>query len=329
MDLIYAKNGVELGVIKKSSFDCDLNDGNDFSLIGSYENYNPYLITLIDHYIYLENTEYGGLITNRKINKQSKTVELKGLTFRGYLETKIVIVPDNQDYYVVDGDLKTVVKQLFEDCHMPNDWLVDKVENINVNYQFNRYCTLKKALDDLCSKYSLKMHFYYKNGVHFSLTRNKTKNITISSEDMDNIKISVSQKKDYPTGMIALGKGELKDREVRYLMLVGDEVKEVNKDFLYDGINIITYENSSSDNLLEDAKKKFSELIENLNHGFISNVELLSFTKDIKLNIDDQLNLIEPILNLKIKIKVNGLVIKKKDEELETVEYKFSEVIDE
>ena len=69
MDLIYtawdfANNGndpIESGVLKRGTFDCDIDDGNDFSFLSSYDvGDDPYLPMLIDQYIFLEGTEYGG-----------------------------------------------------------------------------------------------------------------------------------------------------------------------------------------------------------------------------------------------------------------------------
>ena len=341
MDLIYtawdfANNGndpIESGVLKRGTFDCDIDDGNDFSFLSSYDvGDDPYLPMLIDQYIFLEGTEYGGLVTNRKIDKQARTIELSGLTFRGYLDTKVVIVPSGRDFYTVNADLRSVIRELFRDCYMPSHWIIDDVSNITVTYQFDRYCTLSKALNDLCEKYKLKMMFRHENdGIHFSIVKldNLTREVELSKEDYDHISLTITQKGDYPNFMIALGKGELQAREVLYLSSLGG-VNLSSRDAIYEGARIITYENTSSDNLLTDATNKFNELMANFvasEYGsYITTAEINSYDDSIELDIGDIVNIFEPIFSVRLSVKITGKLIRKVNQDKEVITYKFTEV---
>lgn len=50
------------------------------------------------YYLYIENTEYGGIIDSIEVDTQYETVIYKGRTWHGILESQVLQPDDNQDY---------------------------------------------------------------------------------------------------------------------------------------------------------------------------------------------------------------------------------------
>ena len=129
--------------------------------------------------------------------------------------------------------------------------------------------------------------------------------------------------------MIALGKGELQAREVLYLSSLGG-VNLSSRDAIYEGARVITYENTSSDNLLTDATNKFNELMANFvasEYGsYITTAEINSYDDSIELDIGDIVNIFEPIFSVRLSVKITGKLIRKVNQDKEVITYKFTEV---
>ena len=325
MDLIYTekKEGVQVesGVMLHGNFDCEIGDQNDFAFTVSYIT-EPKALDLMDSYMYIDGTEYGGLITARKIDKTTCNVTLSGQTFRGYLSSKIVLVPDGEDYYIVNGNLRSEIFRLFDNCKMPTDWKIGNIENIPVNYQCNRYCTLLEVISGICEKYSLSMNFKYTGDVIFSIN-STDKILKVSSEDND-IRLVINQNKNVPNKMVSLGKGELKDRTVLYFKQENGNISKITKSELMPGDNIYLYNNSSSENLEDDSIKKFKELLTGYNNGFINLAEISYL--DIKVELGNIIEIFEPITRLQIYVKAMKKIVTKKDDDEEVVRFEFKEV---
>lgn len=325
MDLIYTekKDGiqVESGVMMHGNFDCELGEQNDFAFTVSYIT-EPKALNLMDSYIYIEGTEYGGQITSRKIDKATSNITLSGLTFRGYLSSKIVLVEDGEDYYILKGDLMSEISRIFYNCKMPLNWEIGNIENITVNFQCNRYCTLLEALNGICEKYSLSMNFKYTGHVVFSMSRTD-KIRKVSYEDND-VRLVINQEKNVPNKMVSLGKGELKDRQVLYFEQNKGEIRKTTKSALMPGDNIYLYDNTSSEDLEADSIKKFKELLMGYNNGFINLAEISYL--DIEVELGNVVEIFEPITKLQIYAKAMKKIVTKTDDEEEVVRFEFKEV---
>ena len=158
MDLMYTQNGIDAGIITRHRFDCDIGNQNDFQVELDILD-NQHYTELINEYIYLDGSEYGGIVTERKISGNKLT--LKGKTFRGMLNNKIIIVKQGYDYYIATGKLKEAINKLFQDC-FAKGYVVTSAPDISINFKFERYCSLQSGLDKLCSLHNLRMTFQKK-----------------------------------------------------------------------------------------------------------------------------------------------------------------------
>lgn len=145
-DIILANSDrKELGAIQDSNITVDVNGEYEFSVQIARSNW--YADLDLASYVYITGTEYGGIVGEVLTDTTLDYVELKGLTWRGRLQYKVIEPPSGSDYKTVSGELNQVMKTLIE----PEFDGLFKVSTANTgvsvkNYQFDRYCTLLGGL---------------------------------------------------------------------------------------------------------------------------------------------------------------------------------------
>ena len=130
----------EIGSLKDANVEFDVNDKKMFT-VQIARCYWTQSLTF-DALVYVPDTEYGGIIGSVLTDTTLDYVELKGYTWRGMLEHKIIQPPAGSDYKKISGELNEVLKTLIEPEF--DGLFVVSQENTGVsvsNYQFDRYCT--------------------------------------------------------------------------------------------------------------------------------------------------------------------------------------------
>ena len=112
-DVILAdSDGRELGAILDSNITVDTNGEYAFSVQIARSNWYPELT--FSSYVYITDTEYGGIIGEVLTDTTLDYVELKGITWRGRLQYKVIEPPTGSDYKTISGELNQVMKTLIE-----------------------------------------------------------------------------------------------------------------------------------------------------------------------------------------------------------------------
>lgn len=124
MDLIYADviNGqiVDQGTLNVYDFDCSFGiKENDFQIkapMGATE-------LKEDQVVYIEGTEYGGVIDAIEVDTSNRQMIYTGRTWHGILENKILYPQKGHDYMYVNGDANDVLRILLERMNIiPGDY---------------------------------------------------------------------------------------------------------------------------------------------------------------------------------------------------------------
>lgn len=262
MDLTYTNaKRADLGVLSTHSFDLSYGASeNNFELtIGANE---PMLET--DACIYIEGTEYGGMIGGIKSSTHGETITYKGRTWHGILNSKVVQPDTGENYLVVSGDANEVLSFLIARLGLSKLFVVaEKPSGVNIsNYKFFRYCKGYDGVADMLADNGGKLKIAWKDrAIH--LTAEPIADYTDSPVDGDIATLSVEQNKDKVNHLICLGKGDLAEREVIHLYV--DQFGRIGDFQYYTGLDEIcdTYENSNSENLRSDGEKKLAELRDN------------------------------------------------------------------
>lgn len=219
--------------------------------------------------VYVPNTEFGGIIGNVLTSTALDYVELKGYTWRGRMDKKIIQPPPGQDYKRVSGELNTVLKELIEP-EFDGLYVVPTIDTgVTVsNYKFDRYCTLLDGVTKmLYSKgYRLDIRHRREQGTTGYISvcavpiQDYSKEIELSKDS--GLTYTMDDKRNGVNHLIVAGKGELQDRNVLHLYVHPDG--SIKKTQYYKGLDEIAevYENTSTetDQLESQSKDKLLEL---------------------------------------------------------------------
>lgn len=251
---------------ESASLDFDVGAADDFQFSTVLNDYDPE-IHIEGNILYNLGTEYGGVFNDPEISTRDNKITLTGDTFRGMLKKKYIEPSKSEDYYTISGELNTCVKTLIENAFSDALFKVsDENTGINVDYTFNRYCSLLDGINKMLASKSYRLSIKairLENDFFVELSAvpivDYSNDIEFSQDSDIQFKIKrVTNKYNY---MIALGKGELKDRQVLYFYCdKAGNVTSVASIPKGDDVKVYLYDNSSTEDLESDAIKKFAEI---------------------------------------------------------------------
>ena len=259
MDLIFTNaKRVDQGIF--SAYALDMSYGaeeNDFELIlGANES-----MLENDAVIYMENTEYGGMVGGLKTSTNSETITYHGRTWHGILNSKIIEPDTGENYLVVSGDANEVLAFIVARLGLSGLFVADEnLSGIDISrYQFHRYCKGYDGLMAMLADNGAKLKVVWKNRF-VVLSAVPVVDYSETPVDDDIAVVSVESHSDKVNHLICLGAGNLSEREVIHLYV--DQFGRIGEVQYYTGLAEIvdTYENSNSENLREDGIKRFKEL---------------------------------------------------------------------
>lgn len=262
MDLILATADGQEERVLEEDLDLDIGKTNDFVLSASYGTWLGDIQT--DKRIYIPGTEYGGIIKYIRSATNTGRIEVKGFTWRGYLDKRIIVPPAGADYYMASGELNSVIRALVD---IPGFVVPQINTGVTVNYRFGRYVTVAQGLQAMLQTVGYRLDIKYiqtQTGgyvqVQAALAGNYGDAIEYSQDSM--IDFASTDNQMGVNHLICLGKGELKDRLVVHLYT--DKDGNISTTKTITGIDevVATFENSGAeeDTLTDTGKKRLKEL---------------------------------------------------------------------
>ena len=216
--------------------------------------------------LFVEGTEYGGVIEGSTINIQENTLTYTGRTWRGHLDQWIVEPPAGQDYLIVSGNLADSLRLL----PMGGYIAVQNTAYTGSSFQFDRYCTTFEGATKLltAAQANLRMSIEFESAgttgtakLSIVPTRDLTSLVEVSQDYNDQINLKITRDGNTPKHLICLGQGELKDREV--IHLYADDDWNISQTPIAGAHPVAVYDFSASEALLADGTKHYKELIHN------------------------------------------------------------------
>lgn len=262
MDLIYTNSErVDQGVLSAYAFDLSYGASeNDFAMvIGMAE-------AMLDYgaFIYMEGTEYGGIVDAKKVITNSESIRYMGRTWHGVLNSKIIEPNPGENYYTVSGDANEILDLLIVRLGLSELFTAKKeAAGIDIGkYQFHRYCKGYDGIADMFSHNGAKLKIVRKNQT-VELSAVPIDDYSKNPIDGDTTTLTVEQHGKKVNHLICLGKGELSEREVIHLYV--DQNGNIGDTQYYTGVDEVTdkYENSNTEDLRSDGVKRFKELRDN------------------------------------------------------------------
>lgn len=155
--MIYAnEDKKDIGVLQDYSFDMCYGDSeNDFEC--KIQKYNPALIgneaIKEDYILYIEFTEYGGIIDKKTIDTKTGVITLAGRTWHGFLNSFIIEPPKGYAYKIYQGEANTVIAAIIQDIGLGNWFVADDTDSgieilkTSVRYEAAYDCIMSMLLE--------------------------------------------------------------------------------------------------------------------------------------------------------------------------------------
>ena len=264
--------GKELGYLDQNmNIDMDLGDTNDFVFEIPLSAWNRENLDY-GYRIYIQDTEYGGIIGDMKVATKTGVVQLSGDTWRGMMAKKIIEPESGEDYRVVSGDLNAVLKSLIEPAFGGLFLVPEIAAGVTVsNYKFDRYCTLLAGIEEMLASKGCRIDIKHRRGDPgipgwVEVRAVPAEDYSESKEYNQDNRINFTAR-DYRRGinhLICAGSGEGTDRTVLHLYV--DKDGNIGNQQYFKGIDERTalYSYTSqpdSEKLLSDGTKRLKKLM--------------------------------------------------------------------
>lgn len=262
--------GEECGELCDSAeADMDIGNTNDFEVTIAVSDYDTERMGYRCR-IFAPGTEYGGIIGDIESISGTRKVALRGRTWRGMLQYKVVEPPAGQDHLVLSGELNTAIRTLIGD-RFGDLMIIPEVDTgITIkSWQVDRYVTLYDALQKLVSNYGCRLQIQYvqPEGLEYGYVTVQAVPIVDYSEQLEysqeeGIYVKVRDCRNGVNHLVCVGEGEKQDRVVLHLYVQKNGA--IGKKQYYTGLNEISavynYSSAEADKLEEDGTKRLKEL---------------------------------------------------------------------
>ena len=215
--------------------------------------------------IYIEGTEFGGMITQCDTDTDPLVEDLKyvGLTWHGKLNTYIIEPDAGQDYLIVQGEANAILAMLVERLGI-GDLYEASTENsgIQIKYQFNRYIEAYTGVRKMLGSSAAKLHMEYNTDKVVLSALPIVDHSVTDALDTDKLTLKMSKCFLPVNHLVCLGQGELRNRTV--IHLYADEQGNVSDtQTLFGSMEnslVYDYANAEEDELREEGIAKLKEL---------------------------------------------------------------------
>lgn len=197
--------------------------------------------------LYMEGTEYGGIVDSIESNTESNTVIYRGRTWHGIMNSKVIQPDSGKAYLTVTGEANLVIANLLSRLAL-TDLFEASSEDSGLtisNYKMNRYITGYDGIMKMLGSADGKLKVVFKNG-KVVLSAKELHDYT-QDEEFDADQVPFSAKRNYKgvNHLICLGSGQLEERLVVHLY--ADTEGNISQTQTQTGIDEVTaiYEHSS------------------------------------------------------------------------------------
>lgn len=322
MDLIYTDaSGADVGVLFGYSLDLAFgNEENDFELemsIDSKEIENG-------AFIYIDGTEYGGIVDGLRVNTERQLATYLGRTFHGILNSHCIQPPAAEAYMVVSGEANAAIASIISSLGIGGLFEVAASDSgITIsNYQMNRYIMAYDGINKMLKAAGAKLAMAFVDGK----VRLEAKAIVDYSKDeqytSDHYAFDIQKYRNKVNHLICLGSGELTARQVVHLYVQEDGgISTENQAFTGLEEYAAVYDYSAVESIAE-LEKSGREHLQELHNSDSAEMEL--FEDEAVLDINDRVGTTEEVTGTKITNSVVKKIVKVQDDALK-IEYKVGD----
>lgn len=312
MELTISKgNGEGIGFAREvSKIDMDIGNKNDFELdlkIGQWDEEK----FMIGNRVYIPGTEYGGLLEEKEVNTKTRSIALRGYTWRGLLTQKVVQPPTEEEHLILNGELNEILKELIGE-RFGMLFVVDTIDSgVRIaNWKVDRYVTLYDAIIKLLTAngHNLKLEYIESetgNGaVHIRAEPVKDYSDELEYSQDNRVNFTVKEKRNGTNHLVCVGKGQNEERIVVELFVQKDG--SIGKTQYYTGIEereaVYDFSSAELEKLEEDGTKRLKELQ--------SYKQTKIYVDDISLELGDIIGGYEEITDTHVQKPITGKILR-------------------
>lgn len=265
MDLIYTNPSREdVGVLQ--NYELDLAFGSDENNLECVVGKNDHCCTF-GSYLYIEGTEYGGIIDSVESKGSTKEVVYSGRTWHGILNSKVLQPGSGEDYLVCSGEANAVISALIARMEL-SDLFIASGESSGLqitSYKMNRYIGGYDGILKMLKRVGGKLQLRVQSNGKVLLSAVPIVDYTADGLDSDLIDLDVKRTANTVNHLICLGQGNLAERMVVHLYADGgDNISETQT---FTGIDeyvaVYDYANAESEaDLISSGTEKLKELMQ-------------------------------------------------------------------
>lgn len=178
-----------------------------------------------DFILYIEFTEYGGIIDKKEINSKTGEIVLSGRTWHGLLNSHIIEPDKGEAYRSYRGEANAVLGQIFTDIGM-TDWFEASDENsgITIRYTEVRYKHAYDAILDMLEAEDAKLILSYRSegvtgGKIYARAISRVNTGVFEDFDTSQTPFVAGESYNKVNELICLGPGDGVDRAVIHLFI--------------------------------------------------------------------------------------------------------------
>ena len=254
----------DIGVLQ--NYELDLAFGSD-------ENSFECVVDINNHccgfgfFLYVEGTEYGGIIDSVEIKNSNQEIVYRGRTWHGVLNSKVLEPDPGADYLVCNGEANAVISSLVSRMGLSNLFIVsDEASGLAINnYKMNRYISGYDGIMKMLKTVDGKLQLRVQNNGKVLLSVVPVVDYTEDCLDSDLIDLDVKRTANTVNHLICLGQGNLADRLVVHLYV--DKAGNISRTQTITGVDeyVAVYDYSGAedeDDLVNNGIEHLKELMQ-------------------------------------------------------------------
>lgn len=299
------KSKEDVGVMNDYTFDLAFgSDENNFECVIARDNH----CCEESFYLYIENTEYGGIIDSIGIDTEKDEVTYSGRTWHGILEGKIIEPDAGKDYLVLSGELNSVLATLINRLGL-SDIFKASTENSGLkasSYKMNRYIDGYSGIKKLLKTSGAKLIITFKEGFAVLSAKPSVDYSKDEQFDSDQISFVATERSNKLNHVICLGKGDLSEREV--IHVYADRNGNISETQIFTGISEVTavYENTNA----EDSAALKQGGIDMIKEAWSSDELEFSFDEDtVSYDIGDVVGAKEYMTGMEVRHEIPKKIV--------------------
>jgi hypothetical protein len=309
MDLIYTTSArVDEGILVAYELDLAFGSGeNDFELKAGNKS-----ILRPGQYIYIEGTEYGGIIDTIESDTATKEIVYSGRSWHGILNSRVLMPPAGADYLILNGDANTVLAGIIATLGLGSLFEADTANSgVTIqNYQMARYIPAYNGILKMLKASNAKLKVQYLDG-KVRLSAHAVVDYATEDEfDSDILEFRAKKTENKVNHLICLGQGELAARTVVHLYADADGNISTTQSITGTDEFVAIYENTQCETAAElqaEGIKRFKELLDQDDITIDFNEAADNYS------VGDIVGAVDNVTKIAVKTEIKKKIVKIKD----------------